>query len=364
MRFKQHLKKSGKILYKHNIMPEYLTFFVTNRCNARCEHCFYWKELDSEINELSLDEINRVSKSMEDFLFLILTGGEPFLRKDLADIAKVFYDNNNVRKMNIITNGILTERIIEVAGEITRKCPDFYISLFVSLDDIGEKHDLIRGVNGIYEKAVRTIKELKILQKTSPKLTVGVAMTYSSHNEDRVIETYNYIKEHIRPDTVNCSFVRGDTKSSTARKCGIDNYIKLQEMFRQDLIESKLKGVSDPLIANLVAAGKFESSKQLIRTVREDKYLFPCYAGKINAVIYPGGDLFPCELLNDKIGNLRDHGYDFKKLWFSKRAEEIRKKIKKTKCYCTHECNLLPNVMFNPRFIPGILVNYLRLAVK
>ncbi|MBI4844294.1 MAG: radical SAM protein [Nitrospirae bacterium] len=364
MRIRQSIKKSGKLFSKKGIMPEYITFFVTNRCNARCGHCFYWKELETEKNELSLAEIENFSTSMDDFLFLILTGGEPFLRKDLAEIAEVFYKNNNVRKMNIITNGLLTERIISVMEDMTERCPDFYISLFVSIDEIGERHDAIRGVKGIYEKAAKTIEKLKKLKKSKPKLTVGAAMTYSYLNEGRILETYRQIKDELKPDTINCSFVRGDTKSGDARACGIENYVRLQEIFRKDLIEKNVKGVSDPLLANLVAAAKFESTSQLIKTVKEDRYLFPCFAGSINAVIYPEGDVFPCELLDEKMGNLRESGLDFRKVWFSKRADEVREKIKKTRCFCTHECNLLPNVIFNPRFMPSILTNYVRLLAK
>ncbi len=364
MRFIPHIKKSVKIFYKNKIMPEYITFFVTNKCNARCKHCFYWKELNSQVNELGIDEIDKISKTMNDFLFLILTGGEPFMRDDLADIARIFYDNNNVRKINIITNGILTLRIIDTMMKIKTECPELYVTLFVSLDEIGENHDKIRGGNGIYRKALETINHLKRIQTSYPKLSLGVAMTYSSFNESRIISIYNHIKENIKPDTVNCSFARGDTKSKIAKNCKIDNFINLQEMFKNDLIHNKLKGVSDPIVGNVVAACKFESTFQLIRTVKEDRYLFPCYAGKINAVIYPSGDVFPCELLDDKMGNLRGSGYDFKKIWFSRKSNQIREKIKTTKCYCTHECNLLPNVIFNPKFLPKIITNYLRLSFK
>ena len=68
-----------KILFKRNIMPEYVTFFVTNRCNCKCKHCFFWKELNNLKNELTLDEIKKISMSMGKFSVLSLTGGEPSL---------------------------------------------------------------------------------------------------------------------------------------------------------------------------------------------------------------------------------------------------------------------------------------------
>ena len=173
MRYARYIKKSIKLFNKNNIMPEYVTFFVTNKCNARCKHCFYWKELNSQLDELKLDEINKISKTMDDFLFLILTGGEPFLRDDLAEIVKIFYKNNNVRKMNIITNGKLPDKILDITKMVMTECPDLYSALFVSLDDIGDNHDRIRGVKGIYKNALETVSHLKKIQAVYPKLSLG-----------------------------------------------------------------------------------------------------------------------------------------------------------------------------------------------
>lgn len=362
MRYFSHIKKGIKLFYKRKIMPEYVTFFVTNRCNARCKHCFYWKDLNSHIKELKLDEIKKISKSMSNFLFLSITGGEPFLRNDILEIVELFYKNNNVRKMNILTNGSLPEKILKVIKQIKEKCPELYLTLFVSIDNLEKKHDKLRGFTGIYKKALKTINNLKELQKKYTKLSLGVAMTYSSFNEKDIIDIYNHIKIKFKPDTINCSYVRGDPKEKTAKNCNIKNFIKLQKIIKKDLISKKIKGVYDSVIANIVAAAKFEVSSQLIKTVKENRNLFPCYAGKINVVIYPNGDISPCEILKDKMGNLREEDYNFKKIWFSRKSCNIRKKIKKIKCYCTHECNMLPNILYNPKFLFKIIKNYLRLV--
>jgi len=73
--------------------------------------------------------------------------------------------------------------------------------------------------------------------------------------------------------------------------------------------------------------------------------------------MYPEGDVYPCELLDDehKIGNIRDFDLDFKKLWLSKKAKDEVNFIRKTKCFCTHECFNSVNIMFNPKFYPRII---------
>ena len=72
--------------------------------------------------------------------------------------------------------------------------------------------------------------------------------------------------------------------------------------------------------------------------------------------MFSRGQVLPCELLVDKVmGNVRDYDYDFKKIWFSKEADEIREWIRKNKCFCTYECFLTINILFNPLMLPQVL---------
>jgi radical SAM protein with 4Fe4S-binding SPASM domain len=76
--------------------------------------------------------------------------------------------------------------------------------------------------------------------------------------------------------------------------------------------------------------------------------------------MYPEGDVYPCEILDDshKIGNIRDFDLNFKKLWLSHKAKEDIKFIRKTRCFCTHECFNSVNIFFNPKFYPKIIKKY------
>ena len=95
------------------------------------------------------------------------------------------------------------------------------------------------------------------------------------------------------------------------------------------------------------------------KTYEENKYTTPCYAGNLSGVMYPEGDVYPCEILDDshKIGNIRDFNLDFKKLWLSQKAKKEVDFIRKTKCFCTHECFNSVNILFNPK-------NYLEIIKK
>lgn len=85
-----YLKYSKNFFTKKNVLPIYFIFFITDRCTANCLHCLRGGFL-SKKEELSLDEIEKVSLGMGDLLFFLPTGGEPFLRNDYAEIVKLFF---------------------------------------------------------------------------------------------------------------------------------------------------------------------------------------------------------------------------------------------------------------------------------
>src|SRR5574341_1302680 len=87
-----------------------LFLFVTSRCNSLCRTCFYFDKLNSR-DDLSFEEIERISATAPTFERLWISGGEPFLRDELAEILGMFARRNHVRNVNLPTNGLLPERI-------------------------------------------------------------------------------------------------------------------------------------------------------------------------------------------------------------------------------------------------------------
>jgi molybdenum cofactor biosynthesis enzyme MoaA len=89
-----------------------LIFFVTSRCNSLCRTCFYWEDLNSR-DDLTIEEIRRLSATMPAFHEVWLSGGEPTLREELADIVELFYRVNGVRSLNYPANGLLPQKLRE-----------------------------------------------------------------------------------------------------------------------------------------------------------------------------------------------------------------------------------------------------------
>ena len=89
--------------------------------------------------------------------------------------------------------------------------------------------------------------------------------------------------------------------------------------------------------------------------------MVPCYAGKLNLVLTESGDVYPCESFTMKLGNVRNSGYDIKEILKDRKSRSIIKSIKDNGCFCTHECYLMTNILFNPRIYPKLLKEYLDL---
>ena len=100
--------------------PLLLVQFITSRCNARCEHCFDAdrQTVENEKRDLSLEELKAIAQSTESPYFVILTGGEPFLRPDVKEIILAWAKYARPRVIAVPTNGSQTAKIARVVREV------------------------------------------------------------------------------------------------------------------------------------------------------------------------------------------------------------------------------------------------------
>src|SRR5688572_30219473 len=78
--------------------PPFLILFINSLCNMKCEHCFYWQQLNQP-NDLSFEEIVALSHELGPIENLNLSGGEPFLRKEFSAICRQFIQRNGVKEI-------------------------------------------------------------------------------------------------------------------------------------------------------------------------------------------------------------------------------------------------------------------------
>lgn len=353
-------RHAGSVLWKKR--PIHLTFFVTRRCNSRCPFCFYLRSTDttSGTDELTLEEIRRISGSLGSLLWLAFSGGEIYLRDDLVDIADVFYTRNRPSIMLFPTNGLLPEIIRERTERILKNSPRSVIAVKLSLDGMGAVHDRIRNTPKSFEKTMETYRLLADLTDKYTNFELGVNTVFCPGNQDNMDQLIDFVRNlsHIRTHTI--SLIRGNLADKELKKVDFGKYRSAIEKLELDLKTGK-SAIYRFRGAGIKAAQDILQRRLIHRTMEEKKSLLPCYAGKLNIVLNESGEVFPCEILEQSFGNVRDHGYNIERVIRSSGAEKIRDSIQKGGCYCTHECYFMTNILFNPRTYPSLFREYLQL---
>ena len=330
--------------------PTFIIFFVTNKCNANCKHCFYQPNLNKSYNEISLEEIEKIAHSLKNNNTILLTGGEPFLRDDLLDICRVFYNYGKTKKIRIATNGYFTDRIISISEKLLQD--NIALDIQVSLDAIGGMHDQLRGLDGLFAKATETLTKLIALKKRVKRFRISTIATITKTNYDKLENLSNYIKEKfdleldlalVREPGVGVYNLDSDYRSASLV---LKDNLKLPDYDTLKNILSKRYSSKKCNLSNDFAALVKEIELSIIFEAKRPP--FNCCAGITDAVIYPNGEVSSCETLKS-FARLQDYDYNLYKLWNSTEMKQARKK--KKSCYCMHPCHLISAMKHDANFL-------------
>jgi MoaA/NifB/PqqE/SkfB family radical SAM enzyme len=324
------------------------THFVTSVCNARCAHCFY--PINAGKNELTLDEIEKLTRTLPPIRLLLIGGGEAFLRRDLPEILRLYFERTHFFTCSIPTNGFGPEEITRAAEKVCGFDPDLSLGLTVSLDGFRAYHDLVRRVPGLYDRAIATLESLLALARTTPNLTVGVTTVFMRDNQKDFEAFADFLYENYRPHQHSINLIRGEAYDPTLKEdLDLDLYRraceKTDSRYPPGEVRSGWRGVRTrarrevnrlryEYIARQAAGGPFEQF---------------CLAGEREFVLSEDGNVFGCELIGDPLGNVRDFGYDFRTLRRSAAVTAFDTKKHVTLCRCTHECNTRTMLLFDRR---------------
>lgn len=324
--------------YEELPSPPFLVLFINSICNMKCDHCFYWRSLNGK-NDLSFEELVALSESLGKIENLNLSGGEPFIRKEFADICRQFIKHNGVRQIYVPTNGYFTKWTVEKISEILENEPD--LEMFVaeiSLDGMPKFHDEFRAAKNAFKKAMETYDALAELQKKDPRVRIHCISTATDINMDEIRELTTYLYERCPDmDHHNLAIIRGDRKDASLEGPALEKYEELYE-YIQRLWAPREEGRYGSIVEPLLQWGKVE-------TIKQKRQVVPCRAGQLSAVVYANGDVGVCEI-HDPIGNLRDK--PFGEIWKSAEAQALRKSIAAKECYCTTEVFMWSSIVHQP----------------
>nr|MDO8116297.1 glycosyltransferase [Candidatus Sigynarchaeota archaeon] len=347
-------------------LPSHLVLFVTARCNYKCSHCFYWEKITSShhgsSNELLINEIKDISRSMKLVKMLTITGGEPSLRDDIPSIVSAFYSNSHTRNVTIHTNGFLTEKISSDVKAIMGSCIGLELNVSISIDGFMKLHDEIRGAEGAYNKAIQTVNELLRLKGRFPLLNVTINTCFMAKNQDEIEDFIDSILDSYSIDGFYLSLARGSCKDIESKNFSLSKYASAIRHLHSK--KTRKKSYNNYPLSSFRNIVDDLAPWDAIFSIMRQRMRLPCRAGQNVLVISETGDLFPCEMREEGFGNIRDGHESPHQLLISKRAKAVRAEIKKQRCACTWECAIMNNIIFSKRHYPVLLLSWLKRKIS
>lgn len=283
-------------------LPTDVSIITTYRCQMRCKMCDIWEHPTDSKKEITAKEL----EMLPNFKFVNITGGEPFVRRDLEEIIEVMYKKSD--RIVISTSGYHYKRILKLAERFPK------IGIRISIEGLSQKNDDLRGREGGFDRGLKTLFGLQERGMTD----IGFGITVSNKNSEDMLYLYKLSKamgmEFATATFHNSFYFHKD-----------DNFVENKEQVIVDF---------HTLIENLLKENTPKSwfraffNLGLINYIRGGKRMLPCEAGTANFFIEPYGDVYPCNGLEERywkesMGNIRDVS-TFEELWLSKQANKVR----------------------------------------
>ncbi len=308
-------------------LPWKLLVEISRVCNHKCLNCNIWESPKKEI--LPLKKYKELFEDNKQLTWLSLTGGEPFLRNDIVEIAAAAGEQcRDLKFLSIPTDGYRTDKKKKKAIEMSKM--NFEMHLTISLDGPKEVHDKLRGKEGAYDAAIRTFNELRKnnidvrYQATLHKQNLSVfRQFYLQHKKDIGVLTFTQTSDIYYDNDSKVKPLTGEEAASVFNF--IEHNFSLRE--KQDIFEKM----------HIKIAQQYMKKKNM---------MLPCTAGFSGAFVAASGDVHPCFFM-PSWGNIKQQS--FKEIWFSKFADEERDRIKKRNCpKCWVNCFSFQDMLVYP----------------
>lgn len=283
---------------------------VTYRCNAKCYMCNTWQH-PSKINAEFGPGL--VEKLPADLSFINITGGEPFLRKDIEQIVEIAL--KKTKRLVISSNGYFTDRTIKLFERFGDQ-----LGIRISIEGLPAANDELRGIQNGFDHGLRTLTTLHGMGIRD----IGFGMTVSDRNVDDMIELYRLA------DAMGLEFATATTHNSFYFHTSGNEYENPEK------VAEGFENIAVELLKTNKPKNWFRAyfNMGLARKARGLKRALPCEVGTDMFFIDPSGNVMPCNGSDDAMimGNL--HKQRFDEIWRSPEAENVREMVKK----CSKQC--------------------------
>ncbi|MBU0580635.1 MAG: radical SAM protein [Candidatus Margulisbacteria bacterium] len=284
----------------------FASIVVTYRCNAKCHMCNTWQYPSSpeqEIDVYTLEKLPRMDT-------VNITGGEPFIRTDIEEIIAVI--RKKCKRLVISSNGYFTDRILS----LFRKRQD--IGIRISIEGLPKANDELRGIPDGFDRGIRTLIELSHMGIKD----IGFGITVSDKNAKDMIELYHLAK------MMKVEFATAAIHNSYY-------FHKYDNRFEHpEIAVEEFKRLICELLKSSRTKDWFRAyfNYGLINYIEGNPRLLPCEMGYESFFLDPYGEIRPCNVMEETMGNLKEKSFD--EIWHGSEAEKMRDKVRNCKENC------------------------------
>ncbi|MDO8527018.1 MAG: radical SAM protein [Deltaproteobacteria bacterium] len=309
-----------------NPKPRHASVAVLDRCDAKCIMCNIWQE--HRRDEVSLAYFETLPTTLRT---INVTGGEPFMREDLPEVIRTIDKRCNRPRMIISSNGFNTKKIGEAMEKI--RTISHRVGVRISIDGHESMHDTVRGVPGAFKKCMKTIEVLKTIGVTD----LGLSFTISPVNLGDLIKVYHL----TRRLGIQFTLTIAQNSEFYFKTKANDFELDPKALTRQfnELLSMELKSLHPKRwFRAYYDKGVYDygMGKRVLKN---------CSAASGFFFSSARGEIYPCPILDKKLGNAAEEG--FEQVWNSKEAEAVRTIARDcpTKCWMT--CTVGPHFKQN-----------------
>lgn len=294
---------------KRLLPPKEICVILTYRCNAKCNMCDVWHHPSRPQDEITVEDIKKLPSGLR---FINITGGEPFIRQDIAEIIEIL--RKKTKRIVISTNGFFTDKIVELCEKYND------LGIRISIEGLQKTNDAIRGIPDGFDRGLRTLLTLRRLGIKD----IGFAMTVQSMNCKDLLHLYEL------SNALNYEFATATLHNSHYFH-KLDNRVNDKDMVCNEFSKLIVELLKSKSIKKWFRA---YFNYGLMNYIYGGKRLLKCDMGTESCFLDPTGDILACNGMNVKvsIGNIKEKTFD--EIWNSEQAEKVRNIVKT----CDKQC--------------------------
>lgn len=353
MRVKEWVEKSRAIILPYSEeKPHFgtleeelkeLHLELTYACNLKCRMCDIWSKYSREPKiarqEMSCEKIVQYvqqSKLLRNINGLVLSGGEPFLKKRFVELAAYFLNNFPQANVGILSNFYNAQLTYNSLKEIQKKSGLQRLWIGTSLDGMEQLHDNTRGMPGAFRHFNET---LQLMRMEFPAMPVSANFTLTTDNYHDLYSVYRFCRANNMSFSAQFPVPWKDAEIFTFTEKQLSEIE--QQIFK--IIEDEIVDFESGKIDKNSLLAKIFYLQGMIDYQRNPRRVFKkCIGGREFATFSPEGKVYSCPILKRTVlGNLREQPFD--EIWAGAAAAKLRQKIDQGFCHCWLNCTIYPN---------------------